>query len=119
MPDNSKTAVILIDPYNDFLHPNGKLNGLLASSLAHSETIKHLKEVTAAARAAHIPIYYGLHQQYKPGFLAAWKHATPLQSGQSTGKAFEQGSWGAKIYEGLEPDLANNDVVFGQHWSSS
>jgi nicotinamidase-related amidase len=119
MPDNSKTAVILVDPYNDFLHPEGKANGLLADSLAHSETIKHLKEVVNAARAAHIPIYYGLHQQYKPGFISGWTHPTSLQAGQSDSHAFEQGTWGAEIYKGLEPDLANNDVVFSQHWTSS
>jgi len=108
-----------MDPYNDFLHPKGKLNGLLAENMKEKDTIKHLKELVTAARANRIPIYYGLHQQCKPGFLAGWKHATPLQIGQHTGKAFEEGSWGVEIYEGLEPSLENGDVVVSKHWSSS
>lgn len=116
MPGN--TAVIIIDPYNDFLHPEGKLNGLLAASLKETDTITHLKEMVAAARANKIPIYYGLHQQAKPGFLAGWNHATPVQKSQKEHVAFEEGSWGVEMYEGLEPSLENGDVVVSKHWSS-
>jgi nicotinamidase-related amidase len=116
MPSN--TAIIIIDPYNDFLHPNGKLNGLLAESLKETDTIKHLKEMVNAARQHKIPIYYGLHQQCKAGFIAGWNHATPLQKSQKENVAFEEGSWGVDIYEGLEPSLANGDVVVSKHWSS-
>lgn len=38
---------------------------------------------------------------------------------QKEGHAFEEGSWGAQIYKGLEPDLSNKDVVVSKHWSSS
>jgi len=115
----ANTAVVLIDPYNDFLHPKGKLNGMIAESIKETNTIIHLKEVVAAARANQIPIYYGLHQQQKPGFIAGWKHATEMQKSQNEHKAFEEGSWGVEIYEGLEPDLENGDVVVSKHWSSS
>jgi nicotinamidase-related amidase len=118
MPVPSNTAVVIIDPYNDFLHAEGKLNGLLAASMKETETIVHLKEMVAAARTHKLPIYYGLHQQAKPGFLAGWKHATPLQESQNQSKAFEEGSWGAEIYKGLEPSQENGDVVVSKHWSS-
>lgn len=116
MPGN--TAVVIIDPYNDFLHPKGKLNGLVADSLKETDTIKHLQELVAAARAHKIPIYYGLHQQTKPGFIAGWNHATAVQKSQRQHVAFEEGSWGVEMYEGLEPDLENGDVVVSKHWSS-
>jgi len=91
MPSN--TAIVIIDPYNDFLHTKGKLNGLLAESMKETDTIAHLKELVAAARAHKLPIYYGLHQQAKPGFLAGWNHATPVQKSQNERKAFEEGTW--------------------------
>jgi nicotinamidase-related amidase len=116
MPAN--TAVLIIDPYNDFLHPDGKLNGLLATSIAETDTITHLKQLVAAARAHKIPIYYGLHQQQRPGFIAGWNHATSMQKSQNENKAFEEGTWGVKIFEGLEPSLENGDVVVSKHWSS-
>jgi nicotinamidase-related amidase len=116
MPSN--TAIIIIDPYNDFLHPQGKLNPLLADSLKETDAITHLKELVTAARLHKIPIYYGLHQQCKAGFIAGWNHATPMQKSQKENVAFEEGSWGVDIYEGLEPSLENGDVVVSKHWSS-
>ncbi len=116
MPGN--TAVVIIDPYNDFLHPKGKLTGLVADSLKESDTIKHLQELIKAARMHKIKVFYGLHQQARPGFLAGWNHATKMQKSQKESLAFEEGSWGVEIYEGLGPDLANGDIIVSKHWSS-
>lgn len=33
-------------------------------------------------------------------------------------KVFEEGSFGAKFYEGLEPDFEKGDVVISKHWNS-
>jgi nicotinamidase-related amidase len=118
MPVPPNTAVVIIDLYNDFLHPSGKVHSLVSESLKHTDTITHLQEMVKAARAHKIPIYYGLHQQVRPGFLAGWKHSTLMQQSQAKNTAFEEGSFGGKIYEGLEPDLENGDVVFSKHWCS-
>jgi nicotinamidase-related amidase len=112
------TAILIIDPYNDFLHPKGKLNHLLKESLAEKNSIANLKILVTTARKYKIPIYYGLHQQHKAGFIAGWKHATPMQQSQSQTLAFEEGSWGVEIYAGLEPSLENGDVIVSKHWSS-
>jgi nicotinamidase-related amidase len=121
MPNPSNTAVVIIDPYNDFLHVNGKLNGLLKESLEEKETIRHLQEMVDAARKNSIPIFYCLHQQMKPGFIMGWNHATEMQKSQKVNVAFEAGSWGVEIYDGLQPvvDSGVGDVVVSKHWSSS
>ncbi|KAF8859057.1 Isochorismatase hydrolase [Acephala macrosclerotiorum] len=113
------TACILIDPYNDFLHPSGKLNPLVSASMTHTNTLVHLKAFVTTARAHKIPIYYGLHQQAGENFILGWEHATPMQKSQGKNRAFEQGSWGVEIFEGLEPRGDNGDVVVSKHWSSS
>lgn len=115
----ANTAILLIDPYNDFLHPQGKLNGLLKEDLARTDAIKHIQDVLVAARRKEIPIFYGLHQQHRAGIYDGWNHMRKIHESQLSSRAFEEGSWGAKIYEGLEPDLANKDVVVSKHWSSS
>jgi nicotinamidase-related amidase len=112
------TAIILIDPYKDFLHPEGKLYPGLAASLAENSTIDHFKQLVATARAYKIPIYYGLHQQHYDGFASGWKHKTELQQAQIDSKSFEEGSWGVEFLEGLEPDVKNGDVIVSKHWSS-
>lgn len=114
----SDTAVILIDPYNDFLHPDGKFASVLQANLVAGNTVAHLKHVVAAARAAKIPIYYGMHQQYEEGHYDGWKHMGITHPNIKAKKMFEKGSWGAGFYEGFEPQLSNGDVVVSKHWNS-
>jgi nicotinamidase-related amidase len=116
--DNSKTAILLIDPYNDFLHQDGKLFPLLAESLKHTDTVKHIFDLIAAARANKIPIFYGLHQPFKPGNFDGWKHLMAIHHSQKESHSFEENTFGGTIYEGMEPKLENGDVVVSKHWSS-
>jgi nicotinamidase-related amidase len=113
----SPTAIVLIDPYNDFLHPEGKLTSAL-TDLEEKQTIQHIKEVVAAARLHHIPIFYGLHQQWTPNHYHGWRHMTTSHVRQQKVRLFEEGSFGAQIYEGLEPDFTNGDVLVSRHWCS-
>ncbi|CAN9136571.1 unnamed protein product [Alternaria alternata] len=115
-----RTALVLIDVYNEFLHPEGKINPFVSESMAKTNTLDHLQEVVKAARKAGIPIYYSLHQQWKEGNYQGWLHMNPTTSGMSQHRLLQEGSWGAEIYPGLEPDvLGNKDVVVSKHWNSS
>lgn len=58
------TAIILTDPYNDFLDPEGKLTPRLSESIKAVGTIENLRKVVVAARAAKLPIFYSLHHQH-------------------------------------------------------
>ncbi|PWY94074.1 hypothetical protein BO94DRAFT_532032 [Aspergillus sclerotioniger CBS 115572] len=117
MTDLSKTAIILVDPYNDFLHPDGKLTSKL-KDLEEKQTVKHMTELVAMARLHHIPIFYGLHQQWTPNSFHDWRHMTPNNVKQKHIRFFEEGTFGSRIYEGLEPDPTNGDVVVSRHWNS-
>lgn len=112
------TGIIFIDPYNDFLHKDGKLNKNLAPSMAESDTIKNLRRVLEVARERQYPVFYALHQQSHPHHLMGWQFATKSQKKISELKVFEQGSWGAEIFEGMEPALDNGDVLVSKHWNS-
>lgn len=117
MPVPSATAIVLIDPYNDFLHPKGKLTQSL-KDLEEKNTLQHIQEAVAAARLHGIPIFYGLHQQWTQNSYHGWHHMATPHVRQQQIRFFEGGSFGAEIYEGLEPDLSNGDVVVSRHWCS-
>jgi nicotinamidase-related amidase len=112
------TAILLIDPYNDFLHKDGKANAALAESLKATDTISHIHHSIKAARSHKIPIFYCLHQQTTPHMFKGWQFMTESQKRVMGRMVFEEGSWGAKFFEGMEPDLDLGDTVVSKHWNS-
>ncbi|KAJ5454209.1 Isochorismatase-like protein [Penicillium daleae] len=115
---NPRTAVVLIDPLNDFLHPDGKLYPLVKASLESSNSLKNMKELVAGAREARIPIFYGLHQITKDGTYSGWNHMNPSQIRIKQNAAFSE-EFGGQILKELEPQPSNGDVVVSRHWNSS
>jgi nicotinamidase-related amidase len=113
-----KTALILVDPLNDFLHPDGKLYPAVQESVKTTNVVPNLQKLVETAREAHIPVFYALHQTYRDGVHDGWQHMNASLKRIGQLHAFEEGSWGAKVYEGLEPQLANKDVVVSRHWNS-
>lgn len=112
-----RTAVVLIDPLNDFLHPDGKLYPLIKASLESSNSLEHMKELVAGAREARIPIFYGLHQITKDGTYSGWNHMNASQIRIKQNAAFSE-EFGAQILKELEPQPSNGDVVVSRHWNS-
>ncbi|KAL7789159.1 Isochorismatase-like protein [Trichoderma ceciliae] len=114
-----KTAVLLIDPLNDFLHPEGKIYPRVKDSLDVTNTVNNLQTFVIIARSKNIPILYCQHQLFEEGQFDDWKHMSKSQLAIQQSKAFTLGSFGAEIHEGLEPDRSNGDAIVSRHWNSS
>lgn len=112
------SAIVLIDPYNDFLHPNGKLNPRIRDSLQQANTIVNLHTLLKVARDRKIPVFYCLHQQTNDHSMHGWNMMNKSLTGLKAGRVFEEGKWGVEFYEGMAPDAANGDVVVSKHWNS-
>jgi len=113
------TAVVLIDPLNDFGHKDGKLYPVLSAACEKYDTVKHLNDCVAAARKAGIPIFFALHQEWSTSNYAGWRMMTSSHKRAQNIKFVEKGSFGAEVMEGLAPDKSNGDVVVSRHWNSS
>lgn len=113
----SKTALVLIDVYNDFLHPDGKLYGGLLESLKDSNTTEHLEAALEAARKHNIPTFYSLHQQYRDGKYAGFGHQNAMLESVQQKRAFEEGSFGAEVFKSLAPKSEKGDTVISKHWN--
>lgn len=111
-------AVLLVDPLNDFIHPDGKLYSLLKESLDESDAVKNMVKLVKGARDLHIPIYYGLHQTYRPGNYDGWSRTTERHHRLKKLQLFQEGSLGAEVHAEMQPSLQNGDVVVSRHWNS-
>jgi nicotinamidase-related amidase len=64
--DKETTGLLLVDPYNDFLSPEGK-NYPLAKEVAESvNMLEHLKEIVSAVREADIRVFFVPHHRSEP-----------------------------------------------------
>jgi nicotinamidase-related amidase len=114
---NEQTGLLLIDPYNDFLSEGGKLNGLAKSVADAVDTVRHLREIVAAARALGIQIFYVPHHRALPNEFKQWKHPTPYQLGGDKLQVFAAGAWGGEWHPDFVPQPG--DVMIREHWGSS
>jgi hypothetical protein len=77
--DKEITALLVIDPYNDFISEGGKVWARLKTVAEANDCVPHMLQVLNAARKAEFRIFYALHHRYRPGDYATWKYIAPIQ----------------------------------------
>jgi nicotinamidase-related amidase len=58
------TALVLTDPQNDFLSPNGVTWELVGSSVEQNGTVGHIEQLLKAAKAAGVEVFVSPHYYY-------------------------------------------------------
>src|SRR5262245_8091037 len=111
------TALLVVDPYNDFISEGGKLWGRLKAVAEANQCVSNMQRVLSAARKARLPIFYALHRRYRPGDYETWKYIAPVQKAAWSRKTFEYGTWGGEIRAEFAPEPG--DIVAAEHWCSS
>src|SRR5262245_12925542 len=97
--DPETTALLLVDPYNDFLHENGKTWPRVKEVAEQVRLMEHLRILVAAARASGVKVAFVPHHRHEPGDLAKWRHATPYQRAAAQRLVFERGTWGGTFHD--------------------
>jgi nicotinamidase-related amidase len=115
--DPSRTALLFIDPYNDFLSEGGKLWPMVADVATAVGLHANLKAVTAAARGAGVQIVIVPHHRWGAHDLDGWSHPSPyILGGQQMG-IFAPGTWGGEWHPDFAPQ--DGDMICTEHWGSS
>ena len=115
--DKTVTALLVIDPYNDFISEGGKLWNRIKTVAEANSCVPHMAQVLSAARKAGLRVFYALHHRYRPGDYESWKYIAPIQKAAWRSKVFENGTWGGEIRSEFVPQ--QGDVVALEHWGSS
>src|SRR5262245_26872458 len=114
--DAGVTALLVIDPYNDFISEGGKIWPRISAVAEANHCVQHMADVLQAARKSGLRVFYALHRRYRPGDYETWTSLAPVQKA-AWSSAFEYGTWGGEIRRGLEPQPG--DIVAAEHWCSS
>ncbi len=112
-----RTALLVIDPYNDFISEGGKLWGRIKAVAEVNSCVPHMLQVLHATRKAGLRVFYALHHRYRAGDYETWEYIAPIQKAAWSRKTFEYGTWGGEIRSELAPQP--NDMVALEHWCSS
>lgn len=59
-----RTALLVTDPQNDFLSPEGVTWGVVGASVEETGTVDHLDELFTAAKAVGMPVFVSPHYYY-------------------------------------------------------
>jgi ureidoacrylate peracid hydrolase len=115
--DNDITALLVIDPYNDFISEGGKVWPRVRGVAEANGCVPHMREVLDAARKAGLRVFYALHRRYRPGDYETWKSIAPIQRAAWSSRVFAEGTWGGEIRAEFAPQPG--DLVALEHWCSS
>ncbi len=62
--DPGKTALVLTDPQNDFLSPEGVTWGVVGKSVTANKTVEHIESLLKMAKQSGIPVFVSPHYYY-------------------------------------------------------
>src|SRR5579871_2080747 len=115
--EKETAALLLIDPYNDFISEGGKLWDRIKAVAEANDCVPHMSQLLSAARTAGMRVFYAMHHRYSPGDYETWKYTAPIQKAAWSRKTFEYGTWGGEIRAEFAPQPG--DIVAHEHWCSS
>jgi ureidoacrylate peracid hydrolase len=109
-----KTALLVIDPVNDFLSEGGAAWDLAKNTVKMHNVVENLKKVIEGARERGIPVIYGpmayTEEDYADKEL---QRRSGINRIMFERKMFLAGSWGADFHPDLAPE--EKDIVLLPH----
>jgi nicotinamidase-related amidase len=115
--DKSSTALLFVDPYNDFLSEGGKIWPRVKAVAEEVSLLDNLRRINEAVRRAGLKVFIVPHRRWEPGDYEGWCHPNPTQRAIMKRHSFARGEWGGEWH----PDFAprEGDIVVKEHWAQS
>lgn len=113
----NETALLIVDPYNDFMSEGGKLYDRTKDTAAASGFYANLPQVIDGIRAAGIRVFIVPHRRWREGDYEGWLQLNHSQAGVNRTQLFAAGTWGGEFHPQFGP--RPGDVVVHEHWAQS
>jgi nicotinamidase-related amidase len=113
-----RTALLVTDPQNDFLSPDGVTWGVVGESVVENDTVNHIGQLFETAHAVGMPVFVSPHYYYKhdhkwqfEGALEALMHNIGMfdRKGPLTTRGFKNS--GADWLKEYKPHINHDDTV--------
>ena len=75
--DHERTALVITDPQNDFLSPDGVAWAMVGKSVTDNNTVENIESLLKAAKAAGIPVFISPHYYFPTDH--GWKFEGALE----------------------------------------
>ncbi len=112
-----RTALLFVNPYNDFLSDNGKLWPYVREVAEEVGLLNNLRTITATIRKAGILVFIVPHHRWEPGDYEGWDHPNRDQIASGKMQTFAKGTWGGEWHPDFAPQ--QGDIIFKEHWGQS
>lgn len=76
--DPQRTALVVTDPQNDFLSPNGATWGVVGRSVTQNNTVENIESLFRTAKRASLPVFISPHYYYPHDHT--WRFAGAFES---------------------------------------
>lgn len=112
-----QTALLFIDPYNDFLSEEGKIWPKVKDVAEANHLLDNLRTIVKAVRRAGIQVIIVPHKRWESTDYQYWKYPNPTQVGMMSRHTFAKGSWGGEWHPDFAPE--DGDIIAKEHWAQS
>ncbi|MFU8831372.1 MAG: isochorismatase family protein [Wenzhouxiangella sp.] len=109
-----RTALLVIDPVNDFLSEGGAAWDLTKNTVQMNDVIPNLRRAIDAAREHGVPVLFGPMAYTEHDYADdALQHRSGINRIMFERRMFLAGSWGADFHEQLRP--LDDEIVLKPH----
>jgi nicotinamidase-related amidase len=117
LASSPSTALLLVDPLNDFISEGGKIWPYLREMAGRLDTLANMRRLLASARERGWRVFFVPHHRAEPGDFEGWRFLNPSHAVARRIQPFARGTWGGEFHPDFQPRAG--EVVVHEHWLHS
>ena len=86
--DSERTAIVITDPQNDFLSPDGVTWGMVGKNVTENNTVENIKTLMTIAKEKNLPLFISPHYYYPTDH--GWKFEGALEKAMHSMGMFDR-----------------------------
>lgn len=115
--EQKHTALLIVDPYNDFMTEGGIMYGITKETADSVNYYENMRKLVPAVRETGIQVFIVPHHRTRKTDFATWQHTNPTQVRTKEMNAFAIDSWGGEWNPEFGPKPG--DVIVQEHWAQN